>query len=166
VSADLRFETTLPAPIGEMFAFHADPRSLERLMEGRAGFLLLSPGVSVEPGSVTRVRVVVAGLLPVEMEFLHGPWDPPRMFSERQVRGPFRVFEHRHEFEETAGGTIVRDRIRVGLPPRLGGGAATRLLVVPRLRAEFALRHEALRRIFGAPPAVPRSAGRAGSPSG
>ena len=147
---DLVFETTVAAPIEEAFRFHADPRSLTRLMEGRAGFLLLSPGTSVEPGSVTRVRVVLEGVISLEMEFLHGPWDPPRMFSERQVRGPFRTFEHRHEFEARPGGTLIRDRIRVALPLLLGGGLATRLIVEPRLRREFAHRHEVLRRILGA----------------
>ena len=161
MSLDLLFETTLPAPIAEVFAFHADPRSLVRLMEGRAGFLLLSPGTSVEPGAVTRVRVEWAGLFRYEMEFLHGPWDPPRMFSERQVRGPFRVFEHRHEFEERGGGTLVRDRLRVALKARLGGGIATRLFVVPRLREEFEHRHGVLRRIFPSSPAVVDGAGRA-----
>jgi ligand-binding SRPBCC domain-containing protein len=35
--------------------------------------------------------------------------DPPRMFRDEMVRGPFRRLAHDHFFEQTAVGTLMRD---------------------------------------------------------
>jgi ligand-binding SRPBCC domain-containing protein len=35
--------------------------------------------------------------------------DPPRMFRDEMVRGPFRRLVHDHFFEQTDGGTLMRD---------------------------------------------------------
>lgn len=37
--------------------------------------------------------------------------DPPRAFSDRQVRGPFAAFRHRHTFAPVPEGTLMRDEI-------------------------------------------------------
>jgi ligand-binding SRPBCC domain-containing protein len=37
--------------------------------------------------------------------------DEPHGFSDRQLRGPFAEFRHRHTFEPVAAGTLLRDEI-------------------------------------------------------
>lgn len=37
--------------------------------------------------------------------------DEPHAFSDRQLRGPFAEFRHRHTFEPVAAGTLLRDEI-------------------------------------------------------
>ncbi|GAA4488053.1 SRPBCC family protein [Microbacterium panaciterrae] len=37
--------------------------------------------------------------------------DAPHAFSDRQIRGPFAEFRHRHTFEPAPGGTLMRDEI-------------------------------------------------------
>lgn len=37
--------------------------------------------------------------------------NPPHAFSDRQIRGPFAEFRHRHTFEPAPGGTLMRDEI-------------------------------------------------------
>jgi ligand-binding SRPBCC domain-containing protein len=37
--------------------------------------------------------------------------DPPRMFRDEMVRGPFRRLVHDHFFEQADGGTLMRDAL-------------------------------------------------------
>mgnify|MGYP002853372912 CR=1 FL=1 len=71
----------------------------------------------------------------------HGRYEPPRMFSDRQVKGPFAFWEHQHHFEtKTDAKMVLVDDVRYELPfgwlGRLGTGYARR--EIDRL---FAYRH-------------------------
>jgi hypothetical protein len=145
----LSFERVLPAPIERLFAFHCDPENLVRLLAGWPTFRMVAHQGNVRPGSLTRVRERL-GIVWVPMTFLHFVYEPPGRFGERLVRGPFRKFEHVHEFESIAGGTRIRDRLDVELPWWLGGELGMRLLVGPKLRRFFAYRHAELDRLVRA----------------
>jgi len=138
------FETTVPAPREAVFAFHADPANLDVLMAGWPGYRLLGHDGSVRPGSTTWVRQRVALVLTFRLGLRHHLYEPPRRFAESRVHGPFARFDHVHEFEESGGGTLVRDRLDLRLSPFLGGEVATRWLVAPMVRRMWAHRHRAL----------------------
>jgi ligand-binding SRPBCC domain-containing protein len=82
------------------------------------------------------------------MTFEHFLYEPPRRFAERLVRGPFRQFEHVHEFMPAGSRTILRDSLEVSLPWYLGGGLTMKLLVAPKLRRFFAYRHAELEQLL------------------
>jgi ligand-binding SRPBCC domain-containing protein len=42
--------------------------------------------------------------------------DFPNSFTDEQVSGPFKSFRHVHEFEETATGSIMTDRVEFTAP--------------------------------------------------
>jgi ligand-binding SRPBCC domain-containing protein len=63
-------------------------------------------------------------------------WRPPHGFVDRQLRGPYRLWEHTHELEAVDGGTLIRDRVRYRPP-------AGRRLVARWLRAIFDFRARA-----------------------
>lgn len=59
--------------------------------------------------------------------------DEPRSFVDEQVRGPFRSFAHRHDFEPLTGtGCRMTDTLTVASP--VFGRLAERLVLVPYLR--------------------------------
>ncbi|NLP84749.1 SRPBCC family protein [Microbacterium sp. CFH 90308] len=66
----------------------------------------------------------------------------PHRFVDEQVRGPFRVFRHVHEFEEDAAGTRMTDEITVGSP--VLGALVERLVLVPYLRRLIRRRNDHL----------------------
>jgi ligand-binding SRPBCC domain-containing protein len=58
----------------------------------------------------------VRGLL-VKWKTLIVDWDVERRFVDYQVRGPYALWRHCHEFESGPGGsTVVRDRVRYSMP--------------------------------------------------
>ncbi len=73
-------------------------------------------------------------------------WEPGVRFVDQQLRGPYALWHHTHEFEpDGAGGTRMRDIVRYALP---GGplGEAAMPLVRRDLAAIFDFRREEVAR--------------------
>jgi ligand-binding SRPBCC domain-containing protein len=75
-----------------------------------------------------------------------------RHFADIQKKGPFKRFQHRHEFSaELRGGvkgTIVRDLIEYDPGFGLLGDVAQRLFVSPGLKQTFEYRQKMLEKLF------------------
>jgi len=109
-------------------------------------------------GTVINYRVRLRGW-PMHWQSLIRDWRPPFEFSDEQLRGPYRFWLHRHIYEETAGGTVVRDHVRYALP-FAPFGELVHPLVRAELRRIFAFRKSAMQRLFPAGgPTSPSSSG-------
>src|SRR3712207_3821203 len=72
-------------------------------------------------------------------------WEPPHRFVDVQVRGPYALWHHTHEFAaDGAGGTVMTDVVRyaIGFGPL--GEVGRRLVVRRDLDAIFAFRAAAV----------------------
>ena len=67
-------------------------------------------------------------------------FDRPRQFRDVMVRGAFRSFAHDHIFEPSAGGTLMRDRLRFAAPLWPLGVAVERVILRPYLARLIAAR--------------------------
>ena len=56
--------------------------------------------------------------LPVRWRTLVTDWSPPRSFSDLQIRGPYALWLHQHDFEPggDGAGTLCRDRVIYAIP--------------------------------------------------
>lgn len=143
----ITFRQTLDAGRDDLFAFHEDPGNLAVLLDGWRGFRLLSHSGHIRPGAVTKV-VQTLGPLRFRFEFEHFLLEKPVRFGERELRGPFRRFEHVHEFVADGAKTVILDRLEFELPPRWGGRLAERRIALPTLRKFFAFREQSYRRLI------------------
>ena len=145
---NLQFEQTVAIPRDRLFAFHQDPENLRRLIGESKTMRLSEHEGNIEAGSKTVMAQRVMGVW-LTMVFEHFVFESPMRFGERMVRGPFKTFEHIHEFESTEeDGTILRDRLVVRLKWFMGGELITRLIVGPMLRKAFADRHRNLEKLI------------------
>lgn len=162
----LRSEVRLATPPERLFPFFCDAHNLDRLTPARVRFRILTEGeIRMAEGTLIDYRIRVRGV-PVRWRTRISGWDPPRGFTDEQIRGPYRWWVHRHTFEpDVAGGTVARDEVRYGVP---GGRVAHGLFVRRDLMHIFEHRSRAMRELFGS---VPRplhreSPGPARGPSG
>jgi uncharacterized protein len=141
---ELCFETRLCVPLERLFAFFDRTDNLGVLMQGYRAFRLDAPGT--RDGEPVRVRVRL-GPLWLRMEFCCCARSAPHLLAERLTRGPFAHLLHRHEFRSRDGATVMLDRLRFRVPPALGGGLVSRLLVEPAMRRMFRFRRRRLQEL-------------------
>jgi ligand-binding SRPBCC domain-containing protein len=152
----LRREQHLPQSPGEVFPFFADARNLEAITPPWLGFDVTTPGpIDMRPGALIEYRLRLHAV-PIDWRTTIAVWDPPRRFVDVQIRGPYRLWHHTHDFEpDGAGGTVMRDTVRYALPFGPLGALAHALLVRRDLEAIFDFRREAIPRGLEQPPRHP-----------
>jgi ligand-binding SRPBCC domain-containing protein len=146
----LERQQRIALPIAEVFAFYGDAHNLERITPPWLGFEVTTPGpIEMGVGTLIEYRLRLHRV-PVQWRTRVEAWEPPRRFVDVQVKGPYSLWEHTHEFEEDGpGATIIRDRVRYSIPFGPLGELADRLLVARDLRQIFDFRREAVARELG-----------------
>ena len=141
-------EQFVDRPLEEVLSFYSEARNLERLTPKWLSFEVLTPApIEMREGTRIEYRLRLHGI-PLRWVSLIESWEPGQGFVDRQIRGPYREWRHRHEFEASGTGTIVRDRVRYEIPFGLLGEIARRLFVAKDLERVFDHRHAAVAAIF------------------
>ena len=136
-----------------VFPFFAEARNLEAITPPLLRFRVITPGpVPMGVGTFLQYRLALHGL-PVRWDTLIQAWEPPVRFVDVQVRGPYRLWHHTHEFAPLPGGrTLMTDTVRYALPLGPLGEIAHRVLVRRDVEAIFAFRAERVPALLGGRP--------------
>ena len=133
----------------DVFAFFAEAANLELITPPWLGFNLVSSDpIVMRPGALIEYRLRLHRL-PLRWVSRIALWDPGRTFVDVQVRGPYRVWRHRHEFERSGRATVVRDHVDYALPLGRLGELAHAGFVERDLARIFDYRHAAVTRLLG-----------------
>lgn len=149
LSEEFEREDWIPRPIDEVFPFFADAYNLQKITPPFLNFRVLGTSApEMAEGLMIRYRLSVRGI-PMNWQSRIESWEPGRRFVDRQVRGPYRLWHHTHEFEPYEGGTIVRDRVRYELPLSPFGDIIAGRFVARDVEAIFDYRRGRTRELFG-----------------
>ena len=152
----LKVSLHLPIHLSEVFPFFSKAENLARITPPELGFQIRTPlPVEMRQGALIDYTISLYGL-PMKWQTLISKWEPPFLFVDEQLRGPYTLWHHTHRFrDDGAGGTIIDDEVRYRLPLSPLGDVA--LPIVRRqLKRIFSYRTEAVRRIL-----LPHDAGAA-----
>jgi ligand-binding SRPBCC domain-containing protein len=146
----LEQEQLVPRPLPEVFAFFSDPANLERLTPPFLAFRIVTPApIAMQAGALIDYELSLHGL-PLRWRTLIERFEPERSFVDVQLRGPYRLWRHTHEFRATPAGTQMRDRVEYALPLGPLGRIAHGLWVGRDLARIFAFRREVMAQLFSA----------------
>ncbi|MFO1023355.1 MAG: SRPBCC family protein [Planctomycetales bacterium] len=137
----LETDLWLPHPPEIVFAFFSVAFNLEGITPAWLRFHVLTPRpIEMHTGTLLDYRLRLHGL-PIRWRTRIAHWNPPWSFVDEQLRGPYRLWYHEHQFEAADGGTRILDRVTY--IPR-GGSLLHRWLVKPDLERIFTFRQTSI----------------------
>ncbi len=139
-------ESVIRASPVRVFAFHEQGEVLSLLMPPWESARVIQPAKISEVGAQAIIETNILGPIKVRWVAEHTVYDPPHVFEDVQVKGPFRSWRHRHLVEPHEDGAVLRDEIDYEPPLGFIGRAVAPLLVQKRLQKLFTYRHEVTRR--------------------
>ena len=139
----------LRRPADEVFGFFATAQNLEQITPPWLRFEVRG----MEPehlgeGTLIHYRLRLHGV-PLRWTSRIEQWQPGRSFVDRQVRGPYRLWHHRHTFTDDGDGTVIGDEVHYALPLGRLGEFAHPLFVKPDLEHIFDYRQAAVLALLG-----------------
>lgn len=143
-------QTCLRATSGEVYKWHENPSALKRLSPRNGTVEIIKPAL-LSQGSIAHLRILFLGNL------LHIDWlaelehvRPGREFSDRQLKGPFKMWKHRHIFIPTSvNNCIMRDEIEFVVPGGTWVHSILAPLILKKIQRVFIDRHRVLIEEFG-----------------
>lgn len=138
-------ESVIQASPERVFAFHELPDALQRLTPPWAAARIIQAAPDIKVGSRAIIETRILGVFPTRWVAEHTVYDPPHMFEDVQLEGPFRSWRHRHLIKPHAVGAVLRDEIEYEPPLGPLGQLAAPLIITPRLQKLFDYRHAATR---------------------
>lgn len=135
-------ETVIKASPERVFAFHELPDAFDRLVPPwETATVVQKADISVL-GSRAIIEQKIFGIVPSRWVAEHTAYDPPRMFEDVLVSGPFSSWRHKHIVSPHEDGAILRDEIEFEPPMSFIGDLAAPIFIVPRIEKMFEYRHK------------------------
>lgn len=134
-------ESVIAAPPDRVFAFHLLPDAFERLIPPWERVKIIQKADISVVGS--RAIIEIRALGPITQRWVaeHTVYDPPHLFEDVQVSGPFKSWRHRRIFEPHPNGTLLRDEIEFIPPFGPLGEIVGRFVIISKLEKMFEHRH-------------------------
>lgn len=139
-------ESVIKAPPEKVFAFHELPDAFERLIPPWENVRVIQKADISKIGSRAIIEMKVLGIFPARWIAEHTKYDPPRLFEDIQISGPFKSWRHDHHILPHESGAILRDEVHYEPPMSFLGEIAAPLVIIPKLEKMFAYRHEVTRK--------------------
>lgn len=148
---ELTSQVFLPLERTDVFDLFADAANLEKLTPPFLQFHVETPlPIEMKRGALIDYRLRLHGF-PIRWRTEITEWEPPFRFQDSQIRGPYSMWVHSHEFEETDRGTVVKDLVRYAMP---GGTLVHSMFVKGDLRRIFEYRQARLPELLTVDPAT------------
>jgi ligand-binding SRPBCC domain-containing protein len=138
-------ESLIRASPERVFGFHELPDALARLTPPSENARVIQAAKISDVGAQAIIETRIFGPVKATWIARHTIYDPPRMFEDVQIKGPFRSWRHRHIVEPVAEGAMLRDEIEYEPPMGFLGRLVAPLLIEKRLQKMFDYRHEVTR---------------------
>ena len=144
----LERQQTIPAPLKEVFAFFSEARNLNVITPSWLRFELVGQSEEeLKAGTLIHYNLAWHGL-PVRWTSLIEQWHPPQLFTDVQVKGPYRLWRHTHTFAERGGATLIADTVQYAVPMGFLGDFCAGWMVRRDVEKIFDYRRNQLSSIF------------------
>ena len=141
-------ETTVPAPLEQVFEFFSRAENLSDLTPPWLQFQITSPlPVEMKPGALIEYRLKLMGI-PFRWQTLITEWEPGVRFVDAQLKGPYKLWRHEHRFSASGDNTLMVDELSYEAPGWILEPLVTAVFVRWQVERIFGFRAAAIKGIF------------------
>lgn len=135
-------QSVIPCSVESLAKFHESTEALSELTPPGQKVTILTPNPIVEEGAIHELEVKMLGktqVWQVELSQVSSAG-----FTDKQLKGPFKHWQHRHSFEAICDGSKLTDTISF----ETGKGALVDSLFTSVLKLYFIYRHIKTRQLI------------------
>lgn len=146
----LNKEQQLNCDLKTAWEFFSDPYNLSKITPKNMGFIVLTQDIEKEIYEGMEIEYIVKPLLgiPLKWKTKITQVDFQKSFTDFQEKGPYKLWNHFHEFIPNEKGVLMRDTIDYELPMGFLGRLAHPILVKGKLEEIFKYRFKVLEEKF------------------
>lgn len=145
-------EQFVPTPPEKLFPFFKDVHNLERITPPTLNFMIENVSTpEIGQGTLIDYRLKIHGV-PAKWKTEIDEWQPPFKFVDNQLKGPYRLWHHTHEFRPFCGGTLLVDRVRYRMPMGYLGWLVSSRFIRKDIENIFAFRRRYIANMGVLPP--------------
>lgn len=143
-------EQFLPVAINKAWDFFSSAKNLARITPPEMDFKILTALDDREVYEGMLIDYTVRPLLgfPVRWQTEICKVEKPSFFTDRQLKGPYRLWEHTHTFIEQENGVLIKDEVKYQLPFGIIGSIFHSLIVRKKIENIFSYRKVVLDKLF------------------
>lgn len=150
MSYQLYREHQLNCDLETAWDFFSSPLNLERITPKDMAFTVLSKNLPAQIHQGMIIDYTVSPILGIKL-----PWKTiisqvefQKYFTDFQAEGPYKLWNHFHEFIPNEQGVLMKDTVDYELPLGILGEIAHQVFVKNKLNSIFNYRYEILEEIF------------------
>ncbi|WP_437192080.1 SRPBCC family protein [Planctomicrobium sp. SH527] len=129
-----------------LFDFLAQPENVIRVSSPDLGITFSSAPIVIEQGSQLDFQIITFGQL-VKSSHHIVEFSRPELVIEQQLVGPMKTWIHRHEYEATPDGVVMRDIVEFEKPGGIVGLLLTESKISDHLEDGFFYREQRLKEL-------------------
>lgn len=143
-------EQQLNCTIETAWDFFSSPNNLAQITPKDMGFTVLSKNENVPIYEGMLIDYTVSPLfnIPLRWKTRIRHVDLYRSFTDFQEKGPYRLWNHLHEFEPHGEGVLMKDTVDYELPLGILGDLVHKFIVKNKLTMIFDYRGQVLNKLF------------------
>lgn len=146
----LETEHFLPISINQAWDFFSSAKNLALITPPEMDFKIKThlDNSEIYEGMLINYTVKPLLSIPIGWETEIFNVNKPYKFSDRQLKGPYKMWEHTHIFVEKDSGVLMTDEVNYQIPFGVLGSFAHALFIKKKVENIFTYREQALNRIF------------------
>lgn len=143
-------EQFLSTDINTAWNFFSSAKNLAKITPPELSFKILTELDDKDIYEGMLIEYTVKPLFGISLHWQTEIWKikKPEMFIDRQLKGPYKVWEHSHEFIQKEKGILMKDAVKYQLPFGIIGRITHSLIVKQKIERIFNYRKEILNKIF------------------
>jgi len=141
--------TVIKKPLLEVFEFFSKAENLNKITPPELQFEFVTPlPIAVHQGAKIEYKIKLSGI-PFRWKTLISEWNPPYSFTDQQIKGPYRVWIHRHSFKALNDNeTLMTDEVQFLSPGYFLEPLINKFFIEQKVKEIFHYREQTLQHLF------------------